>query len=455
MGEPNPPNQAKAIDRRDFLKISGMGIAGAFLNPTFRKIESWFLPTRESVGLESANKITFRKDGVMEIGRVDGKESKRPFFPLALFYLPGPECPESWQKLKDAGFNTLSQWSVDKQETIENAEKYETKIMAFLPNIIKDGEVGIEKLTRLIASKEFIGYLEDEPSISFDKNLYLELWRGIERLDPNHPVLSVFFERPQVMGDGSFPVGEYKKNYQGDPKDLINLPESMTYNEFISWYLENSHSDIASFDYGYAPDINNDVTYEYQTEKYVENLRSGNFGPSVKAVWVTLSAHSEVPRTLKSMRFQTLDVIAHGATGILWWDWPPGCEPQVCSGYPGKGKAYSEHWDKLKSIGRELASVNEGLIGQEIFLGDNNSGDVSYKITKSESGKHYIFSASNSGTRSISTKKMIKTSLPNTYFQVVGENRVVASDRVGNLLDNFGYQDAHIYIQSKNSIEIV
>ncbi len=429
------------ISRRDFLKLSAGVIGTVALYPLLEKVSSEILPINRTE-TESANKISFRKDRIIDV-------NSESVFPIGLYFLPSPGSLESWKKMSSAGLNIVNQWPMG-ENSIGEAEKNDVYFMTYLPNmpgITRTREVYLQTLNRLKKSKSNLGYYApDEPAIDCAKILYMKALGQIQQLDPDHAVLTDFYERPQAT-EGLLDFGSYKKSYKGDPSDLNDLSGPVTVDEFQNWFLKKSHTEIVSYGYGYTGDVNDNVDYADITDEYMTRLKNGDFGQSVKAVWVTLSAHSEIPRTLKSMRFQAVEVMAHGATGILWWDWPPGCEAEDCPGYPGKGNGYSTHWEKIQYIGRELTGVKKGLIGEELILGKNQSGNVAYKLTKSDEGKCYVFAASNFKDPREPSKEKIHISLPNKSFLVSGENRVVISDRNGYLEDNYGYLDARIYTQ--------
>ncbi len=428
------------ISRRNFLKLSGAFVGTIVLSPLLKKFGPEILSTRQ-IETESANTVSFRKDGVMEV-------NNETAFPLGLYYLPGHEGTASWEKLKNAGLNMINQWYIN-DWTIDKAEKNNIYTIAYLPYafpwIDSSHDINKENLSRLKKSKSFIGYYgADEPDLTLKRPLRTSYLKELEGLDPEHPGMAVFAERPDTPVSPDFDTRGFKENYRYNPNDLAGLPDFITMDDFKAWYVKKSGTEIVSFDYY---DASNIVGVDGVTKKYIGKLRSGEFGPDAKAVWVTLSAHSEIPRTLRSMRFQAIDVIARGATGVLWWDWPPGCSPEVCQGYLGKGKGYSVHWEKIQLIGRELAGVKKGLVGKEIFLGENQSGNVACKITESDEGRHYIFAAANFKVPGGPSKEKIQVFLRNKNFLVLGENRIVTSDKDGNLEDNYGYLYARIYAQ--------
>jgi hypothetical protein len=447
MSEPGPSNEANGINRRSFLKIATAGAAGIALTSLAEpylvgKIRTW-LSSSESTETESANKVSFRKDTVL---MVNGKAE----FPLGLYYLPGSDVASASQKTAEAGFNLVSQgWMNDK--TIAEAEKNHLYTMAYLPYTfqnINNGQIDKGVTQKLRRSTSSLGYYgADEPDITLSRNLFVKSLQQIEKIDPDHPDMTVFAERPDMPDLPPFDITEFKKNYKGNPDDLTDLPDSITIDDFKAWYIKKSGTEIISFDY-YDPNKTDSDTLGVGeiTKKYVQDLRAGKFGPNAKAVWVTLSAHSEVPRTLKNMRFQAIDVVANGATGILWWDWPEGCTTKNCPGYPDKGNGYSGHWQDLTTITSELNSIKDSLTAREVFLGKNETGTIAYKITETTQFKRCIFAASKVLVQEAKPEK-IQTFLPNTSFQVIGENRELITDKDGNLIDNFGSLDAHIYVR--------
>ena len=429
------------ISRRDFLKMSGIGLSAFFGEPIIKKLEI------SEPYSESKNTVLFRKDRVMTV-------NKDPVFPLGLYYLPGPEKPDSWQKISEAGLNTISQWWVNENNLLL-AEKYGINTMAFLPYAFPDedkyGSVDIGVLDMLRKSKSFIGYYGgDEPDLTLSRSLYSNLLRDLGRMDPQHPDMAVFAENPNIADSSFYDIREYKIKYKGHPDDLSGLPDYITDDLFKFWYIEKSGTEIVSFDYYHNSSIDDIVSVGKVVEKYIHNLRSGKFGTNAKSVWVTLSAHSEAPLTLESMRFQAIDVIARGATGVFWWDWPPGCSKINCTGYPEKGNGYFLHWDKLQSISGELDLVKDGLEGQELFLGVSQSGSVAYKVSRSRLGRHYVFAACESSVSNFGRKETISVNFPNKRFHVLGEGREVISDEKGNLVDDFGPLGSRIYVSDKS-----
>ena len=428
-------DKEKEISRRDFLKIGVASFAGLALNRPLKEIDNFF----KSSEFESLNKISFRKDRVMEV-------NGRAVFPLGLYYLPGIESPETWEKMGKSGFNLINQWWVN-DETLASAEKNGIYTMAFLqyafPNIENSGEIDLGRLKKLKESKSFIGiYGADEPLGK--SNLYLQSLNKLQKELPDNPISSVFYENSTTLNAGPLDFREYKKSYQGEQTDLICLPDFATADEFAFWFIKKSKTEIVSFDYYNNSNV---LGIDSVTEKYIQNLKNGNFGPNAKAVWVTLSAHSETPLTFKEMRFQAIDVIARGATGILWWDWPSGCSSANCPGFPDKGTAYSVHWPDLQNIMRELTDVRDGLIGEEKLLGLSESEKVAFKITKSNTSRHYIITATHSKDQDSKFRENLSTHLTNKYFQVLGEKRIVKTNDKGELFDDYGFMDARIYVE--------
>jgi hypothetical protein len=391
---------------------------------------------------KSANEVTFREDSIMEV-------NGEAIFPVGTYYLPGSESLQSWGKMKKAEINTIFGWHVTEKE-LNRAELFGIKTVAYLPETFPDkGEtIDIKVLKRFRKSSSSIAYLgADEPDFTLRRKLFLDPLIQLKELDSDHPSAVVFAESPPSSADSfSFPLNN-KTEYKGNPNDLSGLPDSMTCDEFYSWYTKKSGSEIVSFDYYYSSDIKQTVGIDKITKNYVKRLRNGEFGQNAKTIWVTLSAHSEKPLIYENMRFQAIDAIARGATGISWWDWPPETTVENDSSYPGGGKGYSVHWEKIQSISKELDEVKNGLIGKEVFIGENISGNVACKITKSERGKYFIFSACTLDTERTGNNEMIPAHLANTTFEVVGENRRVTSDKDGCIKDSFNVLSAHIYAQ--------
>jgi hypothetical protein len=459
------------VSRRDFLKISGASVLTLILNACTRKlglpsstltptqapaepapIRSTDIPPTTEIGVKSVNSISFRGDSIMLIN--NGQSPDKSVFLRGLYYTPGPDNnPESWEKLNDAGINLVSQCFPTKNN-VDQAEQHDVYLTPFLPNIVQNGEIDVSSLARLEESKAVIGiYGADEPALT--KDLYMSTLKQAEKLDPNQPTFPTFAEYFTFLDNQPFDTTDFKANYPGNPADLAGLPDTITHDQFVAWYMRESGCEIASFDYydnfddSGALDMQKVVAIGDITDRYVKNLRSGNFGPNAKAVAVTLSAHSEYPKlTRQIMNYQALTVISHDASIIQWWDWPYGCSAESCQGYPGKGYGYSVHWNDLQSITRQLDSAKDGLTGQKMFLGNNPSGNVAYKVTESQNGTWYVFSAFNHATPGRTPREIISGLLPNTSFQVMGENRTVKTDENGNLADNFGPLDARIYVQS-------
>jgi len=123
---------SEVISRRRALKILGLG-AAALVTGTFSSACEP-IQSNEPLG-PTVNKVSFKKDGIIEV-------NQKPIFPLGLYYLPGQESLETWQKMGKAGFNLINQWWINPQ-TLASAEQNNIYTMACLPytfpNIDKTG----------------------------------------------------------------------------------------------------------------------------------------------------------------------------------------------------------------------------------------------------------------------------------------------------------------------------
>lgn len=428
-------SEKAGISRRTFglgaLGLLGLAAAGGAVDFFEQKY-------RESLG-PTANKVTFREDGILQV-------NQKEVFPFGLYYLPGQENSETWQKMGTSGFNLITQDGQINSQSLTFAEQNNVYTMAYVPyafpNIDKTG-IDPKIVQQLRSSKSFLGYYsDDEPNLNLDKNMHVQLLKRLAELDPDHPQMPVFYETSGFQRNISYQL--QKKNYSGSQQDLNGLPNNLTIDGFAEWFVKNSGAHIVGFDDYDHTDV---VGVSEITREYAQNLRQKKFGNQPKALWVTLSAHSEIPWTSQQMRYQAVSVIANGATGVLWWDWPSGCNSINCKGYQdGNPNGYSTHWSKLQSILADFNLVKDGLIGREVSLGQTEGGAVSYKITQGND-KFFVFSAYNFYPDSGEISQNIPGLPKNTKFNVVGENREVNVGEDGILRDNFNYLDAHIYTQ--------
>jgi hypothetical protein len=161
-------------------------------------------------------------------------------------------------------------------------------------------------------------------------------------------------------------------------------------------------------------------------------------------IWMGLQGFTNIPAeglvnntppTLSESRFMVYDAIAHGATGIFWWDY--GLKTSETTAPYDLWRSLSLMATELTDpqISKVLTSVNRTTtqIGpiRILSMADAN-GQYLYKIAVNESTQP-------AGNYTISGFK------PNTDVFVMVENRWMKSDSVGNIIDNFPNWAVHIY----------
>jgi len=334
------------FSRREFLKVSAATFAAALLE---RKMP------------RAGSRVEFRED---RIALVNGSS----FFPLGIFYLSEHvKETDVWTDVAQAKFNTVAAWWID-ETRLRSAEQNGLKTVAYVnyafPNFEKTGEIDPDRLKIIKESPSILAwYGPDEPRPGNIDTLQVEATKQIARLDPNHPMWINYLLYPDDM-ENAFGLDEFRSTTNG-----------------------RMGASITGFDVGWAAETAGDYhTYADQLIRYRRNLVKG----AVKALWVILSAHSEIPWTKKGLWNKAIEAISNGATGIYWWDWPPGCTTDGCPTYPGKGDGYHSHWDKLKSIAGVLDTLKPGLIGKEKRLVTNDN--YSMKVTTNGLDTYFFIS---------------------------------------------------------------
>lgn len=417
---------SEPLSRRDFLKLSGGGAVAVTAGPLFKD----FLPP-----VDSQSHVDFRKDRIITV-------NSEPFFPIGLFYLPGPESPTSWQKLRDGGFNTIAAWWVNDQ-SLAAAELFNIKTVAYtkyaFPGFEDRGYQLDEKLAQEIAGSPSLlaWYGIDEPWPN--RNIPTGVFDQLSRTDPHHPIWTNYLDFPGGFTQKSSPFVDENGNL-------------ITFTEFQNKWNTKTHTRITGFDLGWTKYVSDDTLNGALIREYYRNLAAKKLGAETQALWVILSAHSELERTYRSFWFQTIEAIANGATGVFFWDWPYGCTPEGCPTYPGKGFGYQKHWESLNQLGIALKQLTPGLTGVEVSRGNANL--VAFKQTVAKSGHRYVFVSS--GISPSDEKQIVRispttlsasTGLALVEFAVFGENRIVTTDEKGELTDAFGPMDARVYVQ--------
>lgn len=305
--------------------------------------------------------VEFREDRIALVNGV-------PFFPLGIFYLPEHvREADAWTVVAKAKFNTVAAWWID-ETRMKFAEQNGLKTVAYVnyafPGFEKTGKIDLDRLEMIKRSPSILAwYGPDEPGPRNIETLPVEGTKRITQLDPNHPMWINYLLYPD------------------------NMEKAIGWDEFRSKTNEQMGASITGFDIGWAAETAGDYhTYADQLIRYRRNLVGGE----VKALWVILSAHSEIPWTKKGLWNKAIEAISNGATGIYWWDWPPGCTADICPTYPAKGAGYNSHWDKLKSIVDVLDTLKSGLVGKENRLITNDR--YSMKVTTNGLDTYFFIS---------------------------------------------------------------
>ena len=398
-----------------------------------RRIAACDLEDRQATLAPPASTVSFRSDHVT---MVNGK----PFFPIGIFYLPGPESEASWKKVNDGHFNTVSAWWMGEQQ-IDRAEKYGIYYVGYLnyafPGFARNCESPTlqndSKLTRYRSSPYLLAwYGVDEPNVS--KNPCVSFHDWLWQNDPDHPLWT---------------------NYLDDPKRTAFYDEHgysgyTSYADFQREWNAKTHTSVSGFDPGDMALLQNTDQYGNVVRKYVEDL--GRNGNGTQATWVILPAHSEVPRTYQSFRYQAYEAVVNGATGLYWWDWAYSCTRETCPGFGwngGSANAYKTHWDNLTNVTGELTDMTPGLVGETVE--EELEGSVAYRIKEGTDEKMYVFAVSQeqSGERPPPWQATIQGLPAGVTFTVVGENRTVTTNAQGNIIDFYGPMDTHVYVEEK------
>jgi hypothetical protein len=367
--------------------------------------------------LNPTNRADIRSLGVNFISKpgsdllqVDGK----PFFPVGIYYLPGPESDVSWQKVKDAGINTVTGWWTNAQ-TLSQADKYGIKFIGTMEYAFK-GYKDCKFEDNLNENNNALS--------SFKSFKSLIVWYGLD--EPN-----LFYKKICL------PYHDWLSNNDSHPIWIDHLDlfrPNYSKLDIVKEINNQANASITGFDSNFPSLDLSSLNFGQLTRNYVQNLDNGNLGDKVKAVWINLPAHSEKSElTYDTMRYQAYDTIIAGATGIFWWDWPDGCDAKGCGpAYGGGPNSYSTHWLNIKAIAKELNSLYQGLVGEKInvnFIGKT----YFYRVTQGSDGKIYVFIISRSINDNIGKFSITPLSSNLKFFDFNNRDIVLYTDKNGTL----------------------
>lgn len=346
------------LNRRQFLKISGVSFEAFFLNK--------FIPKAPEAGeKQESAKVDFNFDGVMF---VDGKK----FFPIVLYGLPGnPAYFGSWEKAKKMGANVITMF-FPTERALTFADNLGLKTLvrldydhAFGPSYTPNER----ELARIQKHKSVVGWEIDEP------NQYWEnkdsLFKLLEWLKPRSDLPL------RVTTDGRARMMEY--------------PESKTFLE----ELYRAYLKIIS-----GPDVYEKGKRVKEEVMSYESYWKGFPEVGVRTVWQVTSAHSEdgqlfdQPLTQQKILYQTVAGIVGGARGIGFYDSPWGYSldgPVLSASQNGQINSFARHKEDVQKVASLLKSAFPGLVGTVgKFV---REGPLSIRITQGadDSTKKYAF----------------------------------------------------------------
>lgn len=307
--------------------------------------------------------------------------NSQSFFPIGIYYLPGADNPDTWQKVVNSHLNTVVDiGSAPDKSELDKAQQYGVKVVMGMEwafpgytNCTVPVKNDLTNLSIIKSSPALLGwYGLDEPIGKKTCQLYHDL---IVRND-NHPIWENYLDL-------------LKGNEDQSQRDYV-FSQIRQINTQLSASITGFDSNIVGADYS---------TYDFGglTNKYVQQLSGQGLGEKVKSVWVVLPAHSESKiLTEQLMKFQAYDAIINGANGILWWDWPYNCDVKGCgTGYGGGLNGYTTHLPAISNIAYELQSAMPGLLGKTVSKSVFRY--VSWRIMQGTNNKSYFFIVNKTG----------------------------------------------------------
>lgn len=164
-------------------------------------------------------------------------------------------------------------------------------------------------------------------------------------------------------------------------------------------------------------------------------------GNNLKGWMAVLPAHSEIIIPADWMLRQAVLAVIEGASGVQFWDWPPGCDIRGCgneSQAVGNGNSYITN---RKAVFQTLRSLNYALPPSSCPDSKSYITGKGFRTrTILAGGKQVIFAAAEAKNTQVETE--IYGLRPNTVYEIVGNSRGVKTDRLGRLQEKI---NARIY----------
>lgn len=326
-----------------------------------------------------ANIINQKKSVVSSKAAISNLQN---YFPLGIYFLPGPESDSTFQKIQDAGVNVITgYWTTPIQ--LRLAQNHKIKYFGTLEYIFRNDNLSakadyldincnlssVVDLSYLTSFSSLIGFYGlDEANyfpITGDKQVSKEPCYTV------HDLLMTNYSSYPIWMNYSFQTD----HSLADNGTLSNpLMMMRTINNL-------SHATISGFDSNFVgndslPPMNSRDFYP-TTREFVEAMKKKELGDSVNKIYIVLPAISNISLTIQQMKFQVYGAIIGGADGIFWYDDP--------------ANFYSSYWNSISDIIRELKTIMPGILGKTVKSDLSIQSLKPYAIKIGSNNKYYVF----------------------------------------------------------------
>jgi len=351
--------------------------------------------------------VDIREDNML---LVEGK----PFFPIALYAAPS-ETDEGYAKVAQMGYNVVR----SSEQMLEVAQKHGLKVWL---NVGQWLDLRQNRDANLKALTEFVGRVKNHPALlvyeSQDEpvwrqlplDVFVEGYHELKRLDPDHPLwtnhaprntvedLTIYARSSDIIGTDMYPVPEPQGH-----SDMADKTLAITGEE-----TEKQRLTVAD------------------TKPVFMVLQGFSWGEILSDP--TNKANPVYP-TYEQTRFIAYDAIVHGARGLLYWGTHSIERPAF--------------WQDLTRVTRELGKMAPVLAWRDDPQAAKTavvSGPIDALVKRE--GKPWVLIAVNRTNKPAHATLRPPTNEP---LAVLFEGRTFPRASGGNIGDEFGPYDVHIY----------
>lgn len=358
----------------------------------------------------SVSRVSLRGDGVALLNGA-------PFFPIGAYGVPADALAE----VADAGFNTILNYRGDYRNGLTVLAYLDRCATHGLMGVVdveeftresKTGRLQVEGLAELVNRAKnhpalLAWYIADEPEYAkVPHQDYIEAYKLIKRLDPDHPVIMV---NNQLSALANWP----------DSYDIL-MPDP--YPDFFQ--AHGTRQPLTS-----------------QGAFVLEALRQ-----KPRAVWFVPQFHNGAcygdkgrergdvlgrTPTIAEVRFMFYSAVTHGARGIIGWPFLAAeCGVRDCP----------EFFRGLKAVAAEMKALSGALTAADGMAVTSSEPAIKH-LSRTDHGDTFIIAVNNSD-RPVTAR--FRCDVAARSLLVVSEKRSVRLE-AGQFRDSFGPWQTHIY----------